>query len=74
MGIEQVFHPDSLGEMIAGIKKGTLGDPSAPKSYEIYFKNNGKGKKAVQLSVYGLDDPSEGLLFLGDGEQNACEI
>jgi excisionase family DNA binding protein len=43
MGIEQVFHPDSLGEMIVGIKKRTLGHPSDPKSYSIHSRTMEKG-------------------------------
>lgn len=68
MGIEQVFHPDSLPMIIAGIKKRILGDPSVPKSYKIFFKNDEKGKIAVHISVYGLDDPAEGLLILAEPE------
>lgn len=68
MGIEQVFHPDSLPMIIAGIKKRTLGDPSVPKSHRTFFKNDEKGKIAVHISVYGLDDPAEALLFLTEPE------
>lgn len=68
MGIEQIFHPDSLPMIIAGIKKRTLGDPSVPKSYKTFFKNDKKGKIAVRISVYGLDDPAEALLFLAEPE------
>jgi len=66
MGIEQIFHPDSLEMIIAGIKKRSLGDLSVTKSYRAFFKNHEKGKIATQLSVYGLDDPPEGLLVLAN--------
>jgi len=68
MGIEQVFHADSLEMIIAGIKKRTLGDPSVTKSYRTFFKNDEKGKIAVRISVYGLNDPDDALLILGEPE------
>jgi len=68
MGIEQIFHPDSLPMIIAGIKKRSLGGPSMTRSYRTFFKNDEKGKIAVQISLYGLDDPSEGLLILANRE------
>ena len=66
MGIEQVFHADSLEVIIAGIKKSIFGDPSATKSHRVFFKNDEKGKIPAQISVYGLDDPPEGLLILAN--------
>ena len=66
MGIEQIFHPDSLEAIIAGIKKRSLGDPSVPKLCRAFFKNHEKVKIAVRISVYGLDDPPEGLLILAN--------
>ena len=66
MGVEQIFHPDSLEMIIAGIKKRSLGDPSMAKSYSVFFKNHEKGKTAAEISVYGLDDPPEGLLILAN--------
>lgn len=68
MGIEQVFHADSLEMIIAGIKKRTLGDPSVTKSYSTFFKNDEIGKIAVRISVYGLNDPDDALLILGEPE------
>jgi len=68
MGIEHVFHADSLEMIIAGIKKRTLGDPSVTKSYKTFFKNDEKGKVAVSISVYGLDDPDDALLILAEPE------
>ena len=66
MGIEQIFHPDSLEMIIAGIKKRSLRDPSMTKSYSVFFKNHEKGKIAAEISIYGLDDPPEGLLILAN--------
>jgi excisionase family DNA binding protein len=64
MGIEQIFHPDLLEKIIASMKKKTLKDPSVTKSYNTFFNNDEKGKIAVQLSVYGLNDPADALLIL----------
>ena len=66
MGIEQVFRTDSLEMVIASIKKSIFGDLSAPKSHRAFFKNAGKGKTAVHISVYRLDDPAEGVLILAE--------
>ncbi len=68
MGIEQVFHPNSLEMIIAGIKKRILGDPSVTKSYRTFLKNDEKSKIAVQISDYGLNDPAEALLILATRE------
>ena len=66
MGVEQVFHPDSLEMIISDIKKRSLGDPSVNKSYSVFFKNHERGKIAAEISIYGLDDPPEGLLILAN--------
>ena len=70
MGIEHVFRADSLEMIIAGIKKRILGDPSVTKSYRTFFKNDEKGKIAVQISVYGLNDPDDALLILAEHENS----
>lgn len=66
MGIEQIFHPNSLEMIIAGIKKRILGHSSVANACSVFFKNNEKEKIAVQVSVYDLKDPREGLLILAD--------
>ena len=66
MGIEQIFHPDSLEMIIVGIKKRSLRDSSVTKSYSVFFKNHEKGKIAAQISFYGLDDPPEGVLIIAN--------
>jgi hypothetical protein len=32
----------------------------------VFFKNHEKEKTAAEISVYGLDDPPEGLLILAN--------
>lgn len=66
IGIEQIFHRNSLEMVIAGIKKWILGDPSVNKSCKAFFKNDEKGNKGVHISVYGLNDPAEALLLLAE--------
>ena len=70
MGIEHVFHADSLEMIIAGIKKRSLGGPSMTRSYRTFFKNDEKGKIAVQISLYGLNSPAEALLILAELENS----
>jgi len=64
MGIEQVFHPNSLEMIIAGIKKRTLGDSSVTRTYNVLFKNDENGKVAVKIA----NNPAEGLLILAELE------
>ena len=66
MGIEKIFHPDSLEMIIARIKKRSWGDSSVAKSCNVFFKNHEKGKTAADIFVCGLDDPPEGLLILAN--------
>jgi len=70
MGVEQLFHADSLEMIVGGVKKRSLGDPSVTKSYRTFFKNAGKGKIAVSISVYGLNEPGEALLILAEPENS----
>jgi len=69
MGVEQIFHSDSLERVIVDIKKRVMGDPSVSGTYRAFFKNAEKGKIGVRISVYGLDDPAEALLFLAEPER-----
>ena len=69
MRIEQIFHPESLEKFIPRIKKETLRNPSVTKSYDTFFKHAEKGRIAVHVSVYGLDDPAEALLILAEPEE-----
>ena len=68
MGIEQIFHPNSLEMIIAGIKKRALGDSSVTRITNMFFKNDENAKVAVQIAFYGLNDPAEGLLILAKRE------
>jgi len=68
MGVEQIFHSDSLERVIVDLKKRAMGDPSVTGTCNVFFKNAEKGKIAVQISVYGLDDPAGALLFLAEPE------
>ena len=69
MGIEQIFHPDSLEMIITGIKKKISGYPSVTTSYETFFKNNERDRISVHISIHGLDDPPEALLILAEPKE-----
>ena len=66
MGIEQMFHADSLEKVIAGIKKMTSRNPLVAKSYNTFFKGDEREKIAVRISIYALNDPAEALLILAE--------
>lgn len=71
MGIEKVIHPDSLENIISVMKKWSLGYLSPPISFQALFKRNGNEKQAVQISVYGLDDPLKTVLLLTNRQKDA---
>ena len=66
MGIENVYHPDSLARMISDNKKRALGNPQAPRFGEIYIKHPKHGKLKVRIAVYPLLEPTDTWLLLGD--------
>ncbi len=66
LGIENVFHPDSLGVVMASFKKRALGDPSVPRTDTVAVMNNHREKIAMLISVYPLAEPSGAWLLLGE--------
>jgi hypothetical protein len=66
LGIEHVFHPDSLGVVMASFKKRDLGDPSVPRTDDVYVTNERQAKVALKISVYPLVEPSGAWLLLGE--------
>ena len=67
MGIEDLYHPDSLGVVIGNHKRRTLGDPRAPRIDRIFIQSAAKGKIAVDIGVYPLREPSGTWLLLAEG-------
>jgi excisionase family DNA binding protein len=66
LGIENVFHPDSLGAVMASFKKRALGDPSVPRTDKVYVLNAQHEKVAMTLSAYPLVEPFGAWLLLGE--------
>jgi len=57
LGIEQVFHQDSLGIMIANAKRRILGDPTTPTHYDVFLKSSRGARLEVHIGVYPLKEP-----------------
>lgn len=66
LGIEQVFHPDSLRVVMASFKKRALGDPAAPGVDDVFLTNERNEKIALSISVYPLVEPAGAWLLLGE--------
>lgn len=69
MGVEHIFHPDSLETVISNIKRRTLGDPSVKTTYNVFFKNSENGKSGAQIYEYPLDNPSGTFLIFAELER-----
>jgi excisionase family DNA binding protein len=68
MGIEKVYHPDSLETIISNNKKRELGDPLAPRIDRIFLKSSKFGRREVMISVYPLLEPSGSWLLLAESK------
>jgi hypothetical protein len=66
LGIENIFHPDSLGAVIASFKKRALGDLSVPRTDTVYVTNERQEKLAMKISTYPLVEPAGAWLLLGE--------
>ncbi|MBN2126522.1 MAG: helix-turn-helix domain-containing protein [Deltaproteobacteria bacterium] len=68
MGVENLFHEDSLRVVISNIKKRALGNPEAPRRYPVYLKSNRHGRIGLDISVYPLREPPGAHLIIGEQE------
>jgi len=68
MGIEYLFHPDSLEAAISIIKRQNLNDPNVPDTYHAHLRNREQGKIGVRISVYPLKEPSGAFLMMARSE------
>ncbi len=66
LGIENVFHQDSLGVVMASFKKRALGDPAVPRTDNVFIMDSRCKKIAMAISVYPLVEPAGAWLLLGD--------
>lgn len=69
MDIEALVHPDSLPTVISNIKKRALGDPQAPRRYNIFFNNDHK-KLSVEITVCPLAEPAGTHLVIAEQLRN----
>ena len=66
MGIESLFHHESLERVLSNIRRRALGDPNVPKSYEVFLRKGEAGKMEATISVVPLREPSRTFLLLVD--------
>jgi excisionase family DNA binding protein len=66
MGIENVYHPDSLGQVISSDKKRVLGNPQAPRFDDIYLQHGRHDKLKARIAFYPLFEPTGTWLLLGE--------
>ena len=66
LGIEQVIHPDSLGQVIANARIRSLGDEQAPRTYPVFVATRHQGRIKARITVYPLKEPKESYLVLGE--------
>lgn len=66
LGIEEVYHPNSLGTVIANHKRRMLGDASVPRTDSILLKNATLPTVAVDIGVFPLSEPPGTWLLLAD--------
>jgi len=64
LGIERLFHADSLERVISNIRLRALGNPDVPTHYEVFIKNVRKEKGRVNICVTPLEEPDGTFLIL----------
>ncbi|MBW1777788.1 MAG: helix-turn-helix domain-containing protein [Deltaproteobacteria bacterium] len=65
-GIEQVYHPDSLGMVISNHKKRALKEPFAPRTETVYIRTADLRKKKLSVAHYLLNEPAGAWLLLAE--------
>ncbi|MFC1892019.1 helix-turn-helix domain-containing protein [Thermodesulfobacteriota bacterium] len=66
MGIENFYHPDSLGAVISNNKKREMNDPWAPRVDRVFLQTRSYKKLSVQIFVYPLFEPSGAWLLIAN--------
>lgn len=66
LGIEHVFHSESLQAVISDAKKRDLGDPNVPKRFQVFIRNPESEKIRVRLGAYPLNEPEGTFLLLAE--------
>ncbi|PIP35212.1 MAG: hypothetical protein COS92_08475 [Desulfobacterales bacterium CG07_land_8_20_14_0_80_52_14] len=66
MGIEQIYHPDSLGMVISNNNKRALKDPSAPRTEVVYIQAADGQKRKLGVAHYLLNEPAGAWLLVAE--------
>ncbi len=66
MGIEQFYHPDSLGTVISNNNKRTLKDPSALRVEDVFVRCAETEKRRLKIAHYLLSEPAGAWLLLAE--------
>ncbi len=66
MGIEQFYHPDSLGMVISNNNKRSLKDPSSPRTDVVYIRTASAEKQKLSITHYALNEPVKAWLLLAE--------
>ena len=66
MGIEQIYHPDSLGMVISNNNKRALKDPCAPLTELVYFQAVDGQKRKLSVAHYLLNEPAGTWLLVAE--------
>jgi len=69
MGVEQLFHPESLALIISAMKQARLGDPF-PNSYSAFLKNRNHGSSEINLFLFPIKCIASMFLLLGKPKSN----
>ncbi len=64
MGIEKVFHHDSLEAFIANAKRKNFGDRMEPATSDVYLRNSRTDKLPVRIGDYPLNEPAGANLII----------
>jgi len=68
MGIEQIYHPESLPSVISNKTKRALKDPSAPRKESVYIRTGTPEKQRLSITHYLLNEPAGAWLLLAESE------
>jgi hypothetical protein len=64
MGMEKIFHPESLQTVISSIRKRAIGDPNVPVHYSVFLSAGENGRLKTDIAVYPLWEPDGTHLLL----------
>ncbi|MFC1867915.1 excisionase family DNA-binding protein [Thermodesulfobacteriota bacterium] len=70
MGLENIYHPDSLGNVISNKKMREMKDPWAPRVDRVFIQTKTYKKLSVQIFVYPLTEPPGTWLLIGNPLDN----